>query len=496
MAVYSDWKLRSYWTIWFFMLLLSVALLQLSLGANPVIVAIAICTIAASWFIIQWRGIANGGAIIVFAFITNTITIAILLKTILFQRLDCNLYNPFFAFSVVLIGTIEIITAFLIVDHIPLRHILNPCYNPRKLEFIGFASFAIGSLGWLLNQWFSKRVLDFATDNPGIGGFAIFRYLLTMSIIALTASAVMRSGGRRTVSGRLIIIAAMVGVMAFIDNSKMGIILPIFGYFLTSFYFSKRVAVKRLAVVLFGAVSFFSFVGPFVQYFRVLDIQGLSLSEKIVLIEDTVSNYSMGDLIAEARYWKTEVYSHGYYDYFGGDGRFQMLGGRVASIQQIDPVVASLCSNPFFGWKLVSDAVGSVIPRVLYPNKDIGNDAYTLTTSLGLQAPDEGIYPTVPLVAVSYAALGIPGLLVIPFVTFFVLFILFKAIGWCLEKNVFGIFFLCMIFPFIHEGSLQQYVNIILRGIPTLLVILIVINKVYKLSLLKRRRRIIHYMKS
>ena len=480
------WFDRSFWSFWFFFFISTVAFVQLALGANVLVLGIALCTIAIAWLCIKLRGGGNYGSVTVFLFVTNTITVAIFIKTFLLQDLDSNLYEPALSFLAIFIGSLEFFLALIVVDSMHIRSIFRPCYNTRYLNFIGLTTFAIGTVSWLLNQAYSHAISNYATDDPGIGGFSIFRNLFIMSIVSLTASTILKSNFRRSANFLTVVTFLCAGVMGFIDNSKRQILMLFIAYLLTCYYFKKPFSAKQIvpcSLVLIVAVIF---VFPVTQYLRALQIQKLDLSDKIYLATDVIGDTEFNRLIKDAQDAKQHAYSGGYYNYFGGGGRFQMLGGRFASVQQIDPVFDAANKSSQLGWGLIAHGFKSVIPRILYPEKDNRADGYIIATSLGLTGYGSGPYPTVPLLACAYAALGVPGLLFIPFLTFLCYLVVQRVVVWRVDYNIFAIFFLCQFFNYIHEGSFQKYVGTILRDIPTFVVIFILIGWIYKRTFFPR----------
>jgi len=477
----SGWKLSSIGIFYLLLIGSLTIIIQLILGANIIILGVAIFIVLFSLIEIWINDINNIGAIIVFLFGTCTVTFGILLKTILFQRLDSNLYDPSLAFFVVLIGMIEIVIAFTIVNRMYINPIFKPCIDPRTLDLIGIISFFIGSFTWLLNQLYSNRITDFQADDPGLGGFALFRNLLILSVITITASTLLKTEGRKILSIRLIIISIFITLMAFIDNQKLLLLQPFLAFLLTIFFFRKGKIPFQFIYGIIGIGLIVIFISPMVTYFRYIGIQGQTLENKITLIENTITDLGLPKLLENALFYTKVTYSRGYYDYFGGNGQFQMIGGRFASIQQIDPIIEKIKPGSYIGLEPLSIAVQSIIPRIIFPNKDISNDAYYIIQKLGL-ASQWSTYPTVPIIAIAYATLGIPGLLVIPLIIFILFFIEIKIIGWHLDRNIYAIFILCFMFPYIHEGSFQQYYVKIFREIPTLIIIIFLISAIAKIK--------------
>lgn len=180
----------------------------------------------------------------------------------------------------------------------------------------------------------------------------------------------------------------------------------------------------------------------------------------------------------------------GYYNYFGGNTG-QMLLGRYASIQQVDPVVDQVNAQGALGGSVIWPAFTRLLPRFINPDKPEYTNAFLITVRLGLQDWENGKFPTVPLVAQAYAGYGYGGLLAIPFVTFVVFLLALKKLGWKLYRNVYAIFFFCdFVVVYANQGTLGQYAGSILRSFPLLALVFWLLMLVRApLSNLRLRRR-------
>jgi hypothetical protein len=169
-------------------------------------------------------------------------------------------------------------------------------------------------------------------------------------------------------------------------------------------------------------------------------------------------------------------FEEGYYDYFGG-GEGQMLIGRYASVQQVDPVIAQINRQGPLGGSVVWPSFLRQLPRFIYPDKPEFGESYWIVVYLDLIDPAGGKFPTVPLVAQAYAGYGLIGLLMIPFVTFLILLLILKKLGWNLNRNVYAIFFFCQfVIVYANQGDLSQYGGATLRGFPSFALIFVVLG--------------------
>ena len=118
---------------------------------------------------------------------------------------------------------------------------------------------------------------------------------------------------------------------------------------------------------------------------------------------------------------------------------------------------------------MIWPAFQRLVPTFLYPAKPRNVEAFVLLVQLGISDPEGNKYPTVPLLAQSYAGYGTVGLVVIPFFTFLAFLLAVKKLGWTLYRNVFAIFFFCVfVVVYANQGELGQYADAVLRGFPLL----------------------------
>jgi len=446
-------------------LVLGCVAAQVALGANPLVVVLGLIACIAGLVGYQLAGAYQSGAWLAFFFVLGNVIVALVAKTVLLQPLDSNLYAPLESFGVLAVGSIALLTAVLVSLAIPVgKPMFRSVADLRLLRSLSNSTFTLGGLFWFLNRLFQDP------EGSGFGGVAVFWNLLLMAVIARTAMVLRQTDGRRSVDARLVLILLICAVMGLIDNSKTEVALPFVAYFATSVFYRGGATGRQVASGTVGLVVLVAIIGPMIHTFRVFGIQEMPWRERVALIERGVSEaVATGDI---TRYQKlaSGEFVEGYYNYFGG-GSGQMLLGRYASVQQIDPVIAIANRRGTVGGSVVWPTFARLLPSFVYPNKPRDVEGYRLVVQLGLIDPEGGKYPTVPLLAQSYGAYGPAGLLIIPFLTFLGLLLALKKLGWKLYQNVFGIFFFCVfIVVYANQGGLAEYAGSVLRNFPLLAV--------------------------
>jgi len=209
-----------------------------------------------------------------------------------------------------------------------------------------------------------------------------------------------------------------------------------------------------------------------IHTFRVLGIQDLPWRQRVTLIQRGIEDVLASRDLERYQKLATGDFLQGYYNYFGG-GSGQMLLGRYASIQQMDPVIATAGRQGVLGGDVVWTAFPRLLPSFVYPDKPRYIEGYHILVQLGIIDPEGGKYPTVPLVAQVYAAYGVSGLVVIPFLTFLGFLLTLKKFGWQLYRNVFAIFFFCVfIVVYTNQADMAEYAEAALRTFPLLALLL------------------------
>lgn len=455
---------------------------QLMMGANVLMVLTSGVVCVLGFSAIQIYGVYNAGSLLLFLYVANNIWLACYSKILFGQTLGSNLLVPIEAVATILVGTVELFAAFALVNSVPVgRPLLRPRNDPKFLQFLSIACFLIGLLFWALNLFYSRSVGLVGVGAQGFGGFAQFNSLFYMGIISGTASVLVRSGGRRSISVMVLAMLMAELLMGLTQDAKTNVALPFVSYLLTTIFYRRVITARQVAFFLIGGILFVFVFAPAVHYYRIAGILGVSLRERITYLEEHGSDLLSLKTLEQYQNEASEnlAKSQSYYNYFG-EGH-QMLLGRLASIQQIDPIIAETDRQGTLGGSVIWPAFERLLPSFIDAEKPVIIEASQIVSRFGLVRPSYIGFPTVPLVAQAYAGYGTLGLFVFPFFTFFVFLLILKKIGWTLYRNVYGIFFFSS-FIFINaaQWSFSQYIGATLRGIPLLAVVLLALEKGYR----------------
>ena len=458
---------------------------QLALGASVLVLSLAVIIAVAGLLAFVLVGANNLGAWWALFYVSGNVLVALYAKTIMGQSLDSHLYVPVASFSVLAISTATLLTAILLVRRVNLgRPLFVRTADVRTLAWLSWGSFALGVTFWFLNQHFQDP------GGSGFGGFAVFRDLLLMAVIARTALLLEGSDDRRTFDVQLGLILGTGVILGLLTNSKTYAAFPVVSYFVTLVFFRGGLARRHMVVFAAATVVFIGVVTPLIQAWRHLGQQRLPVAGRVAQISRGLSGLVAGGQFQRYADLAELDFRGGYYNYFGGDGRGQVLLGRYASVQQIDPVIAQTSAQGIMGGAAIWPALTRLLPSVLYPNKPQVTEAYTILVHFGLVNPAGGKYPTLPLAGQAYAAYGIPGLIVVCFVAFLVVLMALKKFGWTLHRNVFAIFiFAEFVVVYAAQGDLNQYAGLVLRGMPVFIAVFWLLRLAPRVRLRRRAPR-------
>jgi hypothetical protein len=437
--------------------------LQLAMGSSIVLVLLALISVATGLLAFMSLGAYNAGAWLALFYMLGNVLVATDAKTLMGQTLGSHLYAPVDSFLVLAVSSTALFVALLIVRKLDLGvPLLRPAEAPHELRWLSWGGFVLGVVFWFVNQHFQQP------GGSGFGGFAIFRDLLLMAVIARTALLLNCSGDRRAFDVPLGLIIAVGVFLGVLSNTKAQAAYPVISYFATMLFYRRGLPVRQIVAFAIGAGIFLMVFVPMIQAWRYMGQQQMDVRQRITLIaEGAAAVIQGGQLDHYDELGEIEFRGGSYYNYFGGNGRGQQVLGRYASVQQIDPVIAEVNRQGPIGGSVIWPALTRLLPKIVYSDKPKYTEAYHIVADLGLINPAGGKFPTVPLAGQAYAGYGVMGVLLIPFFTFFVFLATLKKLGWNLHRNVYAIFFyMQFLIVYAGQGTLNQYAGFVLRSAP------------------------------
>lgn len=450
---------------------------QLVMGTNFWIIMANFYIFLFGFYGVHALGLYNAGAWLLMIFVINNSYLALIAKTFLRQPLDSFLFSPIESFLILMVGTFDLLCALLAVNFVRVgKPIFEPLHDPNFLKFLSRGCFFLGTVSWGINNLlYTQITYQSRIGETAFGGLAVFFALLYMATIARTGALLVHSRGAKSLNLEIVLFILCTVLMGLLDNSKIKAGMPFVAWWMTILFFKNAVSIRQLFGTASAMLIILFILGPSIHLYRAHNILGMPFSQRVeYFVKQIPAVFSQNrtddfQLIRQLR-------SH--YDYFGGER--QMFLGRFASIQQIDPVINVINKIGPQGGQFLWPGILKQIPKLIYPDKPIFPESYRLLASLGLISRAGGVFPTVPLLGQAYATYGLPGVILVPFITFFVFLLLFKKLGWALKGNVFAIFFLVyFVLFFSAQGSFGQYWGAILRNFPVLAIVFIGIKGLY-----------------
>lgn len=335
---------------------------QLFLGADPVVVVLSLAGILVTFLPLHFNG-RDLYSLLAMVFGLRYLGFALIVKTVYGQPLQKHLFDPIPSHAWVLVLLSLTTLVFMLVRRLDrgVETFAIP-HDPKSLRRLAIVSFLIGvaALGVV------ARSLNSSTGG-GVGGvILVANYLQNLIILAFAAEAsrnLAASGGRNLFSPLLIgmVLVTFFGVSAlnirgFFINCLVGIVIVAFAY-----------RAIRLRYVIVGAlfVAFFtSFLTPLILYTRAQ--RSLPLVQFVQFSMDTA--YKAATDPAFMRYikdiadGKSESINDVEYDYYGNRSN---VWNRLSFIALFDSIYQANKTRVPLGFLTVRQSLRGVLPGFL-----------------------------------------------------------------------------------------------------------------------------------
>jgi hypothetical protein len=314
-------------------------------------------------------------------------------------------------------------------------------------------------------------------ENQGFGGFNTIYPIFYMSIVAGTAHVLVTSGNKKSVN-KWVILMLLTGVlMGLVESRKMLLALSFGYYFVTSLVYRKRFTSKQIIVSFLLLLFAFFIFGPIVHVYR-NELWFLPFDKRIDYLMSNANKMVQVDFLIE--YFRNVLERESliyHYQYFGQN---LMFFDRFATIQHNDIIIESFLNRAEMGAEILGRGFDMILPSFLNAGKSAISLEDQITWELGLRTYGVVGFPTVPLIACSFAATKWFGLAFVPLLVFVLLFLFLKKIGANIYQNVFSIFFFVPILLNAHQWSYPQYIVRLFRTFPIQIILLLMIVWFYK----------------
>jgi hypothetical protein len=442
---------------------LSLGAFQLFLGASPLVVILSLASGLATILPCLVYGFGRTVGILYLLVWFQFSFGALLAKSILFQPLDSNLFQPVLSHLILLAGAVSFsIGALVAFSFGPLqRNLVRPELEPRKLTVLA----AIFTALW---------VSAFFVEKLGANGAAIAVFLrnyLFLAFICETVSTILRTGGRRTISRFGAVLATLAVGFSVAVNSKEGILDIGACYLLALLSLGRRppMAVWASVVPAFALLTFV--LTPAIHVVRgdrdrlgPFELIAATTSTAISIVERDSQTLAKIDRM---RYQESAQSYNLYQSHYLG--RSDVWYDRFILTGYIDAITRRVTyDGPFFGWNFVLSQTAEALPRqFLDTAKNRYYSGAQITRSLGLTARDAAVFPTVPLPIELFVAGGFWAIFVIGIPTITIAVAAFNLFAFQFRGNVWAVFFLATYGFFFTVEMYLQYVFLVFRQLPT-----------------------------
>ncbi len=416
-------------------------IVQLAFGADIRILLLAAATALIGFLILNAGGFYHMSSLVGFAFLFNTLFFGILLKTVIGQPIDSNLYSPYTSFLIVFLVALQIFFAQKFVQVVPVgKPLFRPLNDLKFLKYIAITCYVLGLVFWLLSQRYHVDPrLQNVGQEKGFGGFTTIYPIFYMSVVAATAFTLRVSNNKKSVNVWLLLILLTSIIMALVESRKMLLGLTFGNYFITSFVYRRRISVKQIIFGILLVLFIFFIFAPVVHVYRT-DLWFLPFEQRFDYLVTNITKLVQSNYLFD--YFRRVIYreySLNNYQYFGQN---LMFIDRFATIQHSDLIIDTFENRDAMGPEIMTRGFDLILPSFLNPNKRSLSLGDEITWEVGIRKYGVIGFPTVPLIGSSFAALKWVGVLFMPLVIFILLFLLLKKIGPDIRQKIFAIYFL------------------------------------------------------
>lgn len=444
------------------------AIIQVVLGVNfPILIALYIISVCG--FLSIYSNTLSVSSIIYFSICLYSGFFAICIKTILWQPLQQNLYDPDTSAIIVFTGHMATTAAYLIAQRFPVR--FRSLQN-LKLDFdatgartpLYLIMFTIGFVALVIHEQLRPQFTNGSTDAiGGFGGFGAFYFLLVFGFAGQVTRAVtsrMR-GADATVALVMFILITALSFAANVKKDVMDAALVVALVFI--FY---RLKVKPRYIVAAFAFLFVSqfVISPLIHITRAEQTHK-TVSERVDLTMAILkqNNYDLAKINA----LNDKVYK-GFSNNYRSSGSYVYPStaniDRFALILPADQVSRVQDPGRVTPGELVQLIGQRTLPSVLI-SKSPGVLADVVSWKYGFRTYLTVGRPVVGLSASSYAVGGIPAVIGVSFFLMLVIFLVLDVIGGAMTPSPWSIAMVVTLSN-IPEKEIDALLGILLRDIP------------------------------
>jgi hypothetical protein len=460
------------------------AVIQLVLGANfPILLALYIISVCGFFSIYSER--LSVASLIYFSICLYSGFFAILIKTVLWQPVQQNLYDPDTSAIIVFTGHMATTAAYLVAQKFPIR--LRSIQNlKQEFDTVGARTplflimFAIAFILLVLHEQFRPQFVNGNSDAiGGFGGFGAFYFLLVFSFAGQVSRAV-SSNTRGSDTMIASVMFVMITGLSFAGNVKKDVLDAALVVGLIFIFYRLKMKPRYIvAGVVFLFLTQFV-ISPLIHVTRAEQTHK-TISERVDLTMAILkqNNYDLARINALSdkvyKGFTSNYRASGSYVYpsTANIDRFALIlpVDQVARVQDPGRVTPEEVTD-LVAQRVLPSALVSKSPGVL---ADIVSWKYGFRTYLTVGRPVVG------LSASSYAVGGLPAVIGISFFLMLVVFLVLDLIGGAMTASPWSVA-MVVNWSYLAEKEIDAFIGILLRDIPLMMVTLAIFVMMARLA--------------
>ena len=447
-----------------------LALAQVMLGADPIVVALALvgAAIGLGPYIVLDIDLLTLVPIIFFLRYTG---VALLIKTVLLQPISVDLLYPIRSYGLVaLLLTVVAIIAVSVRAVSPRKGLLPDIKSPEQLKAVVILGAALGLIGVVMNVGSASRIAGVSSTGAVNQIGAAMRPLFLLALVAETLRISSTEGRRRIVSPTLVGLL-VAGVMISLAVNGREFSADCLIAVAATLLVLKRLKVIHFLVGMALIALFVGFISPVVLASR-QGRTGQSSSQFIASTADIATQAAtspqfLNDLKRQKSEGRRERAITTQNDYY--EGRAD-LADRLSWVSLVDTIYDAAESHSRLGSSGFAEVVNRLEPRFLFSDKPVERNTYSdyLAYQLGLERTDNlGAY-SFGLPMEGFFSFGYLGFLTYTFVGVGALLIVTTLLSPLRLPQLFSIFFFVSFQHMMIEQTSDGFINAFIRGIPFL----------------------------
>lgn len=281
-------------------------------GGSSLLLIVVMSVISMIGFFSICRKVVWPSDFFIFGLAMYSGTVSLLVKTVLGQQLQENLFNPNYSASIIFLGFVFALLGAEFARTMNYGRVLGPFHNfAKEIKPFGyFTLILVGAILFVLHVELRPRFVEGVYMTSGFGGFGSFYFVLILGVTLLFYHK--ETTGRRflRISSRLMLFIFL--IFSILANTKKEFADVFLAMILATFFFGRGFSARLL--IRFGVIAaiFFYYISPVLHLMR-NDFVSLSLSDRVnqaaeILIENRFNPVKL--IEKEGAYISSFTHSH------------------------------------------------------------------------------------------------------------------------------------------------------------------------------------------